>query len=183
MKIYVTSDLHFYHKNIIKICPDTRAKYGDVETMNKEMINEWNSIVNQEDIVYILGDVVFANEEKSSKLIKTLNGKKVLIKGNHDYKNCRKEVFLSCFESVHDYLEIKHEGHKIVMFHYPIHNEWNGAHHGSIHFHGHLHQGKSGLEEFRCRNVGFDYTGKIVWELDDAVKDALRGRICDTHHN
>lgn len=55
--------------------------------------------------------------------------------------------------------------------------EWNQCHRGSVHFYGHLHQNASGLENLRARNVGFDYTGKIVWDLNDAIADALTGEI------
>jgi hypothetical protein len=54
-------------------------------------------------------------------------------------------------------------------------------HRGSIHFYGHLHQGASGLEQYRARNVGWDCTGNIVTSIDDMIADALNGEI--KHHH
>jgi calcineurin-like phosphoesterase family protein len=180
MRTFITSDLHFSHKSIITFCPATRAKYGTVENMDEQMIMEWNEIVKPEDKTYIVGDLAFTSAEKATKIMNRLNGTKVLIKGNHDEKLVKNSDFIKCFESVHDYLEVNHDGHKICMFHYPI-SLWNQAHRGSIMAHGHLHDNLSGLEKYRVRNVGFDFTGKIVITMDELVKDALTGEIKGHH--
>lgn len=52
--------------------------------MDKELICRWNNAVNKEDDVYVLGD--FGAEEKEEFILNQLNGKKYLIKGNHDVK-------------------------------------------------------------------------------------------------
>ena len=44
--IYVTSDTHFNHKNIIEYC---NRPYSSVEEMNKAIIDNWNSVVKDED--------------------------------------------------------------------------------------------------------------------------------------
>jgi hypothetical protein len=62
------------------------------------------------------------------------------------------------------------------MFHYPI-SEWNKCHYGSVMLHGHLHNAKSGLEQYRIRDVGMDATGNIVTLLSDVVNEALTGNI------
>ena len=72
--------------------------------------------------------------------------------------------------------EIKFNGHKICMMHYPI-AEWHDCHHGSLMLHGHLHGNNSGLRKYRVRDVGYDATGKVVSPLEDVVTDALRGKI------
>lgn len=81
-KIYVTSDLHFGHKNIIKF---ENRPYKDVEEMTEGLINNWNSVVTANDLVYILGDFSFMGKRKTEEVLKRLRGKKILIKGNHDY--------------------------------------------------------------------------------------------------
>ena len=164
----------------MKFCPETRSHYSDVDHMNETMVNEWNSIVEPEDKVYILGDVAFMQATKAAHLLKRLNGTKVLVKGNHDSKTVKDPQFVDCFESVHDYLEIKYDGNHIVMFHYPI-AEWNRMHHGAVHFHGHLHGNPSGLEKYRARDAGYDATGMIVWPIEDAIADAMQGEI-KSHH-
>lgn len=112
--IFFSSDHHFFHKNIIKY---ENRPFGSVEEMNRVMIENWNSVVKPEDIVYYLGDFAFCSKQWIAKLLSQLNGKKILIKGNHDkgtswYKE-------NGFESVHDTLEIKIGKHKVLLSHYP----------------------------------------------------------------
>ena len=173
---FVTADLHFGHKNIMNFCPDTRSQYGDVDAMTQKMIYEWNGQVSTDDVVYILGDVCFMKPHDAVDTVSQLAGKKILIKGNHDHKLLRNQRFADLFDSVHDYLEITVDNTRIVMFHYPI-AEWNGMYWGSVHFYGHVHGKPTGLESYRARDVGIDSTKKIVWKLEDAIADALKGSI------
>ena len=92
---YFIADTHFNHKNIIKYC---NRPFEDSKEMNEYIINRWNSIVSENDIVYHLGDVGFGSTEELRKLVGRLNGTKILIRGNHDYKrgiNGWKEVGFS----------------------------------------------------------------------------------------
>jgi calcineurin-like phosphoesterase family protein len=181
MKTYITSDLHFGHKNIMSFCPVTRARFrNDVTYMDQAMIKEWNDIVEPGDLVYILGDVAFLPAQKATEIMRRLNGTKILVEGNHDRKALNDPSFRGCFEEVHKYLDINYEGHKIVMFHYPI-AEWDQMHRGALHFHGHLHGGVSGMEKYRCRDMGIDATGMIVTQMEDAIRSALKGEI-KSHH-
>ena len=180
-KTYITSDLHFGHKNIMKFCPETRARFrDDVEYMTEAMIKEWNDIVNTGDLVYILGDVAFCHADKATSIMNRLNGDKILIEGNHDRKALKNDDFYYSFKEVHNYLDISYNGHMIVMFHYPI-AEWDQMHRGALHFHGHLHGSPSGLEKYRCRDMGMDATGMIVTSMEDAIASALKGEI-KPHH-
>lgn len=180
MKKFITSDLHFGHSGILRFCPETRGRFTDATHMDEEMIREWNETVSPEDEVFILGDVAFSNPQRAVQILRRLNGRLILVKGNHDYKNLKDFSFRQCFVSIHDYLEIDHNGTFVCMFHYPI-SEWNRCHRGSVHLYGHLHQNPSGLEHLRARNVGFDCTGKLVSLLDDIVNDALKGEIHQHH--
>jgi len=181
MKTYITSDIHFGHTNIMKFCPVSRARYnGDVDYMNESIIEEWNEIVTNKDTVYILGDVAFCNAADATKIMKRLNGRKILVEGNHDKKLVKDEGFRKCFAEIHKYLDINYDGTKVVMFHYPI-AEWDQMHRGSVHFHGHLHGGTSDMERYRCRDMGMDATGNIVTLIEDAIADAMTGEI-KSHH-
>ena len=181
MKTYVTSDLHFGHTNIMKFCPVSRARFNnDVEYMNEQMIKEWNEIVNPGDIVYILGDVAFLPAAKAVSILKRLNGDLILIEGNHDRKLLKDPAFRNCFMEVHQYLHLTYDKTFVTMFHYPI-AEWDQMHRGSVHFHGHLHGGESGMEKFRCIDVGMDATGWIVIEMEDAIRRAMKGEIKGHH--
>ena len=55
--VYFTSDTHFQHGNIIKFC---NRPYSNVEEMNNAIIENWNSVVGPNDIVFHLGDFAWS---------------------------------------------------------------------------------------------------------------------------
>ena len=83
MKIFVTSDLHFGHRNILKL--GNGRPFATIEEHDEALIENWNKVVSTGDMVFILGDlslrcdiaIVEAN-------LKRLNGQKHVISGNHD---------------------------------------------------------------------------------------------------
>lgn len=135
MKIFVTSDTHFGHENIMKYCA---RPFKSVEEMNARMIENWNAVVTNEDIVYHLGDFALGNTDEALKILASLRGAKILLKGNHD---SRKIVESPLWGGVIDYLELCNaatEKVRYVMSHYPF-KSWNGSNWGSINLHGHCH--------------------------------------------
>lgn len=183
---WVTSDLHFGHANILNFNPATR-KHSDVDQMNESMIREWNENIQPADEVFIIGDVAFCNAQKAVSILSRLNGTKILVAGNHDRKLLNDNAFVKQFLSIHDYLEISHNKNTVCMFHYPI-SEWNKCHRGSVHLYGHLHGSKSGLERFRCMDVGVDSEtlqkgGQIAILMDEAVSYCLKGDIRAHHYD
>lgn len=181
MNTYITSDLHFGHKNIMGFNPNTRP-YTDVTHMNESMVREWNQVVKEDDHTYVLGDVAFMKPSKAAAMIRRLNGTKTLIIGNHDHESIKSEIFRDCFIEMHYYLEIDVNRHKVILCHYPIY-EWNGMHRGSIHLHGHTHGFKTGLEKDRICDVGVDATGKIVVPLVDIVEQVAQNEIRSRSRN
>ena len=181
MTIWITSDTHWGHKNIMKFCPESRARFrDDVAYMNEAMIREWNDLIGTDDTVYILGDVAFLPAEKAVATVRRLNGVKILVEGNHDRKLLQDPDFRDCFEQVHKYLDAQFNETKVVMFHYPI-AEWDQMHRGAVHFHGHLHGGTSSLENYRALDVGMDATGAIAITMERAIAQALKGKIKGHH--
>ena len=180
MKTYVTADLHFGHRRIIEFCEHNRGHFTDVEHMNAEMIRMWNEIVNPEDTTYILGDVAFMSGYDAALVMMQLNGRKILVEGNHDRKTLKDINFRNQFAEIHTYLEMQYNNTHLVLFHFPI-NEWNQMFRGAVHLHGHTHGKVTGLEEFRVRDAGWDATGQIVTLMDDLIADAMKGKI-KTHH-
>jgi len=79
--IYFTSDLHFYHNNIIRYC---NRPYASVEEMNEMLIKNWNDVVKPDDVVYCLGDVSLAARPIETFTCR-LMGTKYLVPGNHDF--------------------------------------------------------------------------------------------------
>lgn len=79
--IYITSDPHFNHANVIPYC---NRPYSSVEEMNEALIANWNSVIKPEDTIYCLGDFSF-HIRSVEQFMPRLNGKKILISGNHDW--------------------------------------------------------------------------------------------------
>ena len=86
INIFLISDNHFNHWNINKYC---NRGFNSLAEMNTTMIKKWNNIVRQKDIVIIVGDLVFTKGDSNEikNIIKVLNGRKILVKGNHDRKS------------------------------------------------------------------------------------------------
>ena len=84
-KIYVIADTHFNHGNIIKYCGRPFKNESD---MNESLIRRWNGTVTNSDIVIHLGDFAFHKDSKAiANYCKRLNGRKILVRGNHDRKS------------------------------------------------------------------------------------------------
>lgn len=154
MTIWFTSDTHFGHHNMMKFCPATRP-YKDAEEMDEQLIKQWNWLIDPNDTVYHLGDFSFHHDPKKPEdIFNSLNGKKHLIKGNHD----KKYTLSLKWVSVNNYLRIASDTDQIVMHHYPI-LEWDGFYRQAIHLYGHVHgkpvfTGK--MENWRAIDAGID---------------------------
>lgn len=138
--VFLTSDTHFSHQGIIKFdgCNGSKLRPWDtIEAMNEALVENWNQVVKPEDKVYHLGDVVI--NRGALPILARLNGRKILVKGNHDV--FRAEEYLQYFSDIR-------AGHKLgnyILSHIPIHpaslTRWCD---GNIH--GHLHDGRVMLE-------------------------------------
>ena len=85
MKVFAISDLHLSINN-----PKPMSIFGPVwEGYLDEIEKDWNEKVSDEDVVLISGDISWAMKLLDAKAdldyIGKLKGKKVIIKGNHDY--------------------------------------------------------------------------------------------------
>lgn len=164
--VYFTSDLHLGHPAIIGM---QNRPFGNVEEMNQVLLENYNSVVHKNDTVYILGDISHRLPvEKTNELIAKLNGKKILIKGNHD-----KKYDVDLFEEICDFKVVALNGICFALMHYPM-LSWPNANRGSIQLHGHIHSyadynlqnRKDGIRRY---DVGVDANGfKPV-----AVKDVI----------
>lgn len=115
---YYISDCHFFHRSLL----DKMDKRGfeSVEEMNQYMIDQWNRKVRPNDEVVILGDFSWGNAAQTEELLKDLNGRKFLIRGNHDLYLKDKNFDTSLFEWIKDYAELHDNKRKVVLSHYPI---------------------------------------------------------------
>lgn len=101
--IYVISDTHFSHNNIIEYCD---RPYKNTLEMNQDIIKKWNSVVTENDIVFHLGDVGFGLVEQLKPMIESLNGHKFLLRGNHDVKRGVNSWMNIGFEKVYKCKEV-----------------------------------------------------------------------------
>lgn len=132
-KTWVIADTHFGHQGV---CNFTEADgetplrpWDNADEMTGALIGNWNRVVEPQDRVYVLGDV--AMSKKHLWPLEVLNGRKVLVKGNHDTEKL--SVYSKYFDDVRAYVVKK----GFIMSHIPIHPgslaRWK------VNIHGHLH--------------------------------------------
>ena len=142
-KVWFTSDLHFYHKNICKYC---NRPFDNIEEMNQKLIDNWNSVVKKDDTVFLLGDMGFCGLEKLKGLMSQLNGNIFLIQGNHDPDNIvaalyRDKIIMN-FDRLMSVTIIGDEecpNQELTLCHFPM-IDWYNKRKGSWMIHGHQHQ-------------------------------------------
>lgn len=134
MRHWFTSDLHFFHKNIIGFC---NRPWASVEAMNAGLVERINARVKPGDQLYILGDLSFGRTTETCQLLAALPGQLHWILGNHDPKTPN-ERYQRMFASMSTYKEVKVGKRKICMSHYPM-ESWHKQHWGSYMLHGHCH--------------------------------------------
>ena len=179
-KIWFTSDTHFSHDKIQSFCRYTRFQ-GSMEEHDTRLISKWNSRVGKGDRVYHLGDFSFGSRAYTEELLPKLNGQIHLIYGNHD-EMLRTDRFKKYFASRQDYKEIRIEGIKVVMFHFPVW-EWNHCHYGSFHLFGHVHH-TYGTVRGKSLNVGIDNRVEgdmLPWSWEE-VKAYMADKPIIRHH-
>lgn len=134
MKTFFIADWHYDHKNIIAY--DDRP-FPSVREMNESLVTRWNEAVGRDDFVYALGDMFWCKTSEAISVLKSLNGQKILIRGNHDHTN--DAVFRREFAKITDYDEVEVDDRKIVLCHYPISFFKNHTRDGWSHLYGHVH--------------------------------------------
>lgn len=113
-KIWFTSDLHFWHRNVIRYCG---RPFVSVEEMERVLIDNWNQSIKDDDMVYVLGDVFFCGTIKAKEIMSKLNGYKILIRGNHDQK--ANKMLEIGFNEVHERLELGYGNRVYKLNHFP----------------------------------------------------------------
>lgn len=86
MRTWLTSDLHLFHTNIILYCG---RPHESVDQMNESIIDAWKEVVDPEDRVIVVGDLsagLGSRADELREIVKSLPGKKILIRGNHDHQ-------------------------------------------------------------------------------------------------
>lgn len=135
---YFIADTHYFHENAIRF--DNRP-FASVEEMNEQMREWWNNTVSSKDRIYILGDFIWLPPSNPDfiKFTRSLNGKKVLIKGNHDNVEKFSAELKNCFEDICQRKEIKLNKKRIILDHYPQMIYRHDTDSNVFQFHGHTH--------------------------------------------
>lgn len=142
------ADTHFGHENIITYCG---RPFKNAAEMDEVIITNWNTVVKPEDTVFHLGDFAFASKEEIAAYRSALNGRIVLIMGNHDRQRTvtfweRLGVYEVCKKPIlYDY--------PYLLSHEPVESAPLINIHG--HTHGNDHRGKSTGICVSCEVVGY----------------------------
>ena len=181
-KIWISSDLHFGHKNIVQGNHSWGYRpFKDVQDMDDSIINNINSVVGVNDIFLILGDFCFGNAKDVVSYRRRILCQDVrLMMGNHDYPRVFEEVpegtftyldYGYCGAPVYKFIE--KDGHEVLgracLHHYPI-CSWEQLSKGLPLLHGHVHlDANNRLSSTRALDVGIE--GSEYFPM--LVKDAL----------
>lgn len=119
--IWVTSDSHFNHANILKYEPESRP-FVSIPAMNEEIIKRWNSVVGKEDTVIHCGDFFMGQLTSIDEILGRLNGHIILVRGNHDTP-ARIQKYKEHGIDVRDIYYLKYKGRFFIFCHFPLFNE------------------------------------------------------------
>lgn len=167
-KIYVWSDIHFGHQNIIKYC---NRPYPNWDLMNECLVGNYRNIVGHEDIVIFGGDIGFMKEWNINEILADLPGYKIQVVGNHDFnrdgslKNLAFDERHLCF--VFDVVDEDIE-YQLLFTHYPLTSVPDGCYN----VHGHIHD--KVVPGDKHINICVEHTGYKPVLLKDYVLDPVR---------
>jgi calcineurin-like phosphoesterase family protein len=170
MTVYLTSDLHLGHARAAG-----HRGFADVESHDQAIVDNWNTVVAADDVVWVLGDLAASSPTYALELLGTLPGRKHLILGNHEpahpmhrdaHKHLRK--YLNVFESVASAARRRIGGREVLLSHFPYrrdrgparHLQWRLRDEGLWLLHGHTHGAERVTASEREVHVGVD-----AWDL------------------
>lgn len=171
-RIWVSSDHHFDHANILKFTHTAggtdliRPGFDHVWEMNDHMVERHNAVVKPEDHWYCLGDV--AIKKGGLNHIKLMNGHKRLVRGNHDI--FKTKMYLDAgFEEIYGVRVFANAN--VILSHIPLHPDCLKGRNW-VNWHGHLHSNivrlSNGEPDLRYRSVCMeqlqDYTPELLME-------------------
>jgi calcineurin-like phosphoesterase family protein len=149
--------------------------------MNSHLIANINSVVEQDDILFHLGDWSFGGFEQIQIFRDSIFCKNVhIITGNHDHHiENNKEECQSLFSSVNKYLNLNVKWNvgthfageqRFALMHFPI-ASWDNMAKGAIHLHGHVHfSPKLRIGKGKMMDVGVDGNRLFPIEMSEVLK-------------
>lgn len=190
---FITSDTHFSHARISELAA---RPFGSVTEMDAELIRRWNEAVAPTDVVLHLGDLALGPIADSLPLTAQLNGRKLLVPGNHDRVSpatqSRRAIerFTPLYEEagwiiLPDVIEGTRRGTRILASHYPYSGDTHDADRHTSHrpvdrgiplLHGHTHDRENGPvgHQFHVGVDAFGYAPIPFWLIDAWLDDLRR---------
>lgn len=174
-KFYI-ADTHFGHSKILSMQP---RNFVSIEDHDNHIVNCWNSVVGDDDMVFHLGDFAMGLHERADYvryLFGRLRGRKFLTVGNHDVDesgDIHNTVARLGWEKPPTGFRITEDGgRRVVLAHYAQ-RAWQGHYKGAVHFFGHSHGNLAG--QGLSRDVGVDmpdvqYTPRTFQELTKGMQ-------------
>lgn len=156
-RVFFSSDHHFWHKNILKYC---ERPFETIEEMNETLIRNWNERVTDDDIVFHLGDFCFGGVEKWQNIRAQLNGRIVIILGNHDRASLKTagatEKVYKLFSEVSNQVIVSVGKRNIILNHSPL-LCYGGTHDNRVYqLYGHVHLRK-GITDGDTSRIAMTY--------------------------
>jgi len=171
---YIISDTHFGHENIIKYC-DRPKDHDLIMYMNWiATIRNKSNILHLGDVMWYKNDTPWEDGKTLQEMVRSLPGKKFLIKGNHDKKSNEWWEGIG-FEIMPQRTFFKHNDQIILFTHYPedrLDIEWN------VNIHGHIHNNSYAILQRDGRtwiNVSIEMMDYMPVKLRDILD--LRGKV------
>lgn len=169
--VFMTSDLHVGHKNILRHSPNRIEAMGlsgpdDVKGHDEWIKRMWLDTVKRGDHVYVLGDFIMSGSDYTNRYLHAIKSTGChihLIVGNHDKST---QNLTNMFNSI-DLIKVVdfkktafpflEEDFPCVLCHYPM-KSWPRKCHGSMNLYGHVHNNSPWIDEGDdlCLNVGLD---------------------------
>jgi calcineurin-like phosphoesterase family protein len=153
--------------------PDKEHNCRDFKTlqeMDDAIINGINSNVNQDDILFHIGDVAWGEKYVRQYMDRLICKNVYLILGNHDKCIDRDNSLKSLFKGIYRLLDIDINGTPFTLCHYAM-RVWNRSHHGSIMLHGHSHSKLEDLPESLSMDIGIDTNKELrPYHYDEIIK-------------
>ena len=167
MQTFFTSDTHFDDEFAIEYF---KRPFQSVDAMNAAMVERWNNVVADDDVVYHLGDFTTKDLSHFTKWARQLKGQLRLLPGNmdrtwlQDFVSSEKVKVIPPLISVaFGNLESVGQPQWIVLCHYSL-QVWERSKHGAWHLFGHTHGQLKGLG--KSFDVGVDCTHFVPLSLE-----------------
>lgn len=182
--LYITSDPHLNHKNLCRATSGWEDKsntrdFASLEDMNNAFLDACNKRVGKDDELIIAGDVIFGDKNLLPSFLSQIRCRNIhLVYGNHDEciagtkkfskgKGLERAIkFQKLFASTQYFMQFRHKGVLVNIFHYPM-LIWEENGKGAINLFGHCH-GTLKNPIGRQIDVGFDCYPSIL-SMDEAV--------------